>query len=249
MTDDLVADERALRDPASSEATLLEAGRRQQAAYRALGRHPEWDPVTRTRIPADLLHAYDRNVDARRQFTTMGDGRPPQENLPSWRIDAPLPADQLLTYYKDAEAATGVSWTYLASINLVETGLGRIVGLSYAGAQGPMQFMPATWAAYGLGGDINAPRDSIMAAANYLRANGFVDGDIRGAVWHYNHSDNYVQAVVDYAEILAAEPAVFAGYYRWEIYYFTAAGDVLLPVGYLAPEPIPVTDYLATHPQ
>ena len=46
----LVADEQALRDPSSSEAVLMAAARRQQAAYRALGRHPEWDPIARPRI-------------------------------------------------------------------------------------------------------------------------------------------------------------------------------------------------------
>ena len=31
-----------------------------------------------------------------------------------------------------------------------------------------MQFMPATWAAYGLGGDVQNERDAILGAANYL---------------------------------------------------------------------------------
>ncbi len=34
-------------------------------------------------------------------------------------------------------------WYYLAAINLIETRMGRIDGLSTAGAQGPMQFLPA----------------------------------------------------------------------------------------------------------
>ena len=71
LADDLVADEHALRDPSSSEAVLMAAARRQQAAYRALGRHPEWDPIARPRIPPSLLEIYDRNVDARRQLTAM----------------------------------------------------------------------------------------------------------------------------------------------------------------------------------
>src|SRR5690242_7079237 len=66
LADDLVADERVLRDPSSSEAVLAEAARGQQAAYRVLGRHPEWDTVARARIPASLLDVYDRNIDARR---------------------------------------------------------------------------------------------------------------------------------------------------------------------------------------
>ncbi len=247
LADDLVRDERTIRDPSVSEETLAAAARRQQAAYRALGRHPEWDPVTRPRIPADLLAAYDRNVDARRQFTAMVGGDP-KDVLPAWRIDPPAPADDLLSYYREAEAKTGVGWSYLAAINLVETGLGRIVGLSYAGAQGPMQFLPSTFAAYGDGGDINSAHDSIVAAGRYLAANGFAD-DREHALFRYNHSNEYVQAVIDYAIVLAGDPAAFAGYYRWEIYYYTVAGDVLLPVGYLAPDPIPVADYLASHPQ
>jgi hypothetical protein len=58
-----------------------------------------------------------------------------------------------------------------------------------------------------------------------------------------------VRAVDEYAAVLAADPATFAGYYRWDVYYFTIAGDVLLPIGYAATSPIPVRDYLATHPQ
>ena len=247
LADDLVHDERTIRDPSASEADLVAAARRQQAAYRALGRHPEWDDITRPRIPADLLAVYDRNVDARRQFTAMVGGDP-KDLLPAWRIDAPAPADELLAYYREAERKTGVGWSYLAAINLVETGLGRIVGLSYAGAQGPMQFLPSTFAAYGDGGDINSAHDSIVAAGRYLAANGFAD-DREHALFRYNNSNEYVQAVIDYATVLADDPAAFAGYYRWEIYYFTVAGDVLLPVGYLAPDPIPVADYLMSHPQ
>ena len=74
LADDLVADQQALRDPSSSEAVLVAAARRQQAAYRALGRHPEWDPIARPRIPPSLLETYDRNVDARRQLTAMSKG-------------------------------------------------------------------------------------------------------------------------------------------------------------------------------
>jgi hypothetical protein len=58
-----------------------------------------------------------------------------------------------------------------------------------------------------------------------------------------------VQAVNDYAAVLAADPAAFAGYYRWDVYYYSTAGDVLLPVGYAATSPILIGDYLATHPQ
>lgn len=58
-----------------------------------------------------------------------------------------------------------------------------------------------------------------------------------------------MRAVNDFAAVLAEDPAAFGGYYRWDVYYNTTAGDVLLPVGYLETSPIPVGEYLATHPQ
>ena len=212
-----------------------------------VARHPEWDAIARPQIPPSLLYVYDRNVDAHRQLTAMV-ASAPKDTLPASRIDPPAPADELLGYYRKAEAATGVGWNYLAAINLVETGLGRIAGVSHAGAQGPMQFLPSTFAVYGDGGDILSPHDSIMAAGRYLAANGFAD-DHDHAIFRYNNSNPYVRAINDYAAVLATDPAAFAGYHRWDIYYHTTAGDVLLPVGYVATSPIPVTDYLASHPQ
>jgi soluble lytic murein transglycosylase-like protein len=245
LADDLVADQQALRDPSSSEAVLMAAAGRQQAAYRALGRHPEWDPIARPRIPLLLVEIYDRNVDARRQLTAMSEGQA-KETLPAWRIDQPTPVHELRGYYREAESVSGVGWTYLAAINMIESGFGRIAGVSTAGAQGPMQFLPSTFAAYGADGEILSPHDSIMAAGRYLAVNGFAD-DRDYALYRYNNSNQYVQAVNDYAAVLAADPATFAGYYRWEVYYNTTAGDVRLPIGYSAASPIPVADYLATH--
>ena len=245
LADDLVADEQALRDPSTSEAALEAAAHRQQAAYRAIGRHSEWDAITRPRIPPPLLEIYDRNVDARRQLAAMAYIK---DTVPPWRIVPPAPADELLGYYRDAEAASGVGWNYLAAINLIETRFGSIDGVSTAGAQGPMQFLPATFIAYSDGGDIHSPRDSIMAAGRYLAANGFAN-DRDHAIFRYNNAAQYVRAVDDYAALLAADPAAFAGYYRWDTYYYTTAGDVLLPIGYASTSPIPVDDYLATHPQ
>jgi membrane-bound lytic murein transglycosylase B len=245
LADDLVADEQALRNPSTTEPSLVAAAHRQQAAYRILGRHPEWDALTRARVPPPLREVFDRNVDARRQLTAMAH---PKDTLPAWRIDPPAPAEELLADYRAAEASSGVGWNYLAAINLIETRLGSINGVSTAGAQGPMQFLPATFDAYGAGGDIHSPHDSIMAAGRFLAANGFAN-DRDQAIYHYNHADEYVQAVSDYAAVLAADPAAFAGYYRWDVYYYSTAGDVLLPIGYTANSPVPVSDYLASHPQ
>lgn len=245
LADDLVADERALRDPGTPDAALTAAARREQAAYRAIGRHPEWDATTRGRIPPELTDVYDRNVDARRQLTAL---TPVRETLPAWRIEPPAPADELMSYYHQAEAESGVGWNYLAAINLVETRFGSIVGASTAGAQGPMQFLPSTFAGYGQGGDIRSPHDSILAAGRYLAANGFAT-DRDHAIYGYNHANQYVRAVDDYAALIAADPATFGAFYRWDVYCLTTAGDVLLPIGYDASSPIPAADYVAAHPQ
>ncbi|MFV8051027.1 lytic murein transglycosylase [Mycobacterium sp. 48b] len=245
LADDLVADERALRDPATPDAALTQAARRQQVAYRAIGRHPEWDTIIRPRIPAELVAFYDRNVDARRQLATLAE---PKDTLPAWRISSPPPPEVLLSAYRDAEAASGVGWSHLAAINLIETHFGSVTGDSSAGAQGPMQFMPSTFAAYGMGGDIHSPRDSIMAAGNYLAANGFAN-DPDHALFRYNNADAYVRAVNDYAAAMTADPAAFGAFYRWDVYYVSTAGDVLLPIGYAAESRIPVGEYLTAHPQ
>jgi len=249
LAQQLSADEATIRDLGTAGPELEAAARRAQLAYRMLGRHPEMDSTVLPLIPAELQLGVTKNIDARRRFVHMALDTETRDTLPAWRIEAPAPAEELLAYYHEAEQASGVGWSYLAAINLVETGLGRIRGTSTAGAQGPMQFLPSTWAAYGAGGDIDSPHDAILGAARYLAANGFADGNVAGSLRRYNNSDDYVAAVQDYAEALAAEPATFPAYRAWEIYYFTTAGDVLLPVGYAQSERIPVADYLATHPQ
>ena len=156
-----------------------------------------------------------------------------KDTVPAWRIVPPAPADELMAYYREAEAASGVGWNYLAAINLIETRFGSIEGTSTAGAQGPMQFLPSTFEAYGNGGDIYSPRDSIMAAGRTLPRMTLRMTAI-APIFRYNNADRYVRAVNDYAAVLAADPGAFAGYYRWDVYYRTTAGDVLLPIGYVS---------------
>ena len=124
-----------------------------------------------------------------------------------------------------------MEWEVLAAINLVETGLGRIHADSVAGAQGPMQFMPATWARWG-NGDVQDPHHAIYGAARYLAASGAAEGRLTDALWAYNHDDRYVRAVNLYAGLLRRTPLLFRGLYHWQVYYRSAAGDLLLPEGY-----------------
>ena len=246
--DQLAAAEVTIRDPHASSAQLDAAAHIQQLAYRRLGRRPELYDLVIGRAPLDLRTAVAHNLYARHELALIP-GPPLKDTVPAWRILAPAPQQELLDDYHAAEAQFGVGWNYLAAVNLVESAMGRIQGLSTAGAQGPMQFMPSTWDSYGGGGDIDSPHDSIMAAARYLAHNGFADGNVDGALFTYNNSQHYVDAVKDVAAVLADDSIAYRSYYRWEVFYATTLGDVHLPVGFETPEPIPVADYLATHPQ
>lgn len=228
---DVVEAEDAIHRAGIAADALALAARRQQVAYRAIAAHPEWDGDVHARVPPRLHTALDANVEAARQLRALTKPRP---TLPPWHIVAPAPRDELLAYYHEADTATGVPWAYLAAIHLVETRMGRIRGDSTAGARGPMQFLPSTWAAYGNGGDIESNHDAIFTAARYLKANG-APGDMAKAVWNYNHSDRYVQAVTLYARRMLADPAAYAAYWQWDVYYRLASGDVLLPVGWTGP--------------
>jgi len=224
----MVSAERAVRDQSVTGADLAWFGHLQQLTYRRLAATPELRDTVLAEMPSDLKTAATANADATADLRATV---VPGPDLPSaWRIVEPAPLEDLARYYREAEAEFGVPWSYLAAIHLVETRMGRIRGTSTAGAQGPMQFIPATWARYG-DGDINSDRDSIRAAARYLRANG-APANMANALFRYNQSQRYVRAVTAYAEVMRADPDAYRGYYQWQVYYLTTRGDILLPVGY-----------------
>ena len=232
--------EQTVRDPSSGELAVAQAGLAQQVAYRQLGAHPEWDAPVADALPDALRSVAQLQADARRQFRGMHSKL--SSTLPAWKIVRPEAVDVLLDAYRDAEAEFGIPWQYLAAINLVETGMGRIRGTSIAGAQGPMQFMPGTWEEYGGGGDINDTHDAIRAAGRYLAANNGAN-DIANALYRYNNSNRYVAGVQIYANLIAENPQAFLGFYHWGVWYLTDQGEVYLPVGYEQNEPIPVAEY------
>ncbi len=241
------AAESAIDDPRTSPDMLVRAGHLQQLAYRVLGNRPEWDDRVLKAMPPKWKPVVRGNVASRREFRSMFSTF--SDTLPAWRIVEPLPAAELKRYYREAERRFDVDWEYLAAINLVETGMGRIQGLSVAGAQGPMQFIPTTWAAYGKG-DINDPRDAILGAGRYLAANGFAKpGGKPGALFRYNNHTAYVRGVTAIAEQMKLRPRAYLGYHGWRIYYLSTFGDVLLPEGYESPQRVRVKRYLAQNPQ
>lgn len=116
---------------------------------------------------------------------------------------APVPADYKSRYVA-AGKKYGLPWELLAGVGMIETRHGANVAVSSAGAQGPMQFMPGTWSAYGVDGDgdgrkdVNDPDDAVPAAASYLVASG-AKTDPRKALFAYNRADWYVGDVLTYA--------------------------------------------------
>ena len=119
----------------------------------------------------------------------------------------PIPPDIHALYVAAAEKFD-LPWTLLAGIGMAETAHGRIRATSSAGAQGLMQFMPATWDIYGVDGngdgraDILNDADSTMSAANYLTGTGVHNGTdgVRDALFAYNRAHWYVNDVLHYAQ-------------------------------------------------
>jgi hypothetical protein len=114
----------------------------------------------------------------------------------------------MLALYQQAAAlrCPGLPWPVLAAVGRVESDHGRNAGTSSAGARGPMQFMPGTWAAYGIDADgdgiadILNPVDAVHSAARYLCANGGGHpATLRNALWHYNRAEWYVDLVLEHA--------------------------------------------------
>ena len=243
----LAAVEQALRDPATPAEALPDLGHQQQVIYRVLSTDQPRSQQVVNALPPRWRSVAERHLAARREFVRMSRGRGPTM-LPAWRIIQPEPAANLLSYYRKAEAATGIEWEVLAAVNLVETGMGRIDGVSVANAQGPMQFLPTTWAEAGIGaGNIRDPHDAIQAAARYLVRRGGLQ-DIRRGLWGYNNSDYYGRAVLLYASLMREDPAAYTGLYHWEIHFNAAAGDLWLPVGYNQPQRISVQKHLQANP-
>jgi soluble lytic murein transglycosylase-like protein len=131
----------------------------------------------------------------------LGDPTPHVTEVPSPLLENFAIPPFLLPIYQAAGTQYDVPWQLLAAINEIETNYGRNLNVSSAGALGWMQFMPSTWAAYGVDANLDGqrdpfnPADAIFAAARYLHAAGASDSLTR-AIFAYNHADWYVQSVL-----------------------------------------------------
>jgi membrane-bound lytic murein transglycosylase B len=192
----------------------------EQRIYRLLARNDALARATLRRLPNGLVPAVRDVIAAHRELFRI---TPPI----SARAIRTGPAEQrsaLLSYYREGERRFNVSWRLLAAVNFVESAFNKLRSRSAAGAQGPMQFMPATWRVYGLGGDVHDPHDAILGAANYLHASG-APRDVRRALHAYNPSAAYVDAVLRYARRIGADRRAFYELYCWQVFVRTPRGD------------------------
>jgi len=195
----------------------------EQRAYRLLAREPRLADATLRRLPSRTRAEARDSVAALRGLFSLSS--PTDEKR--FRVAPAKPPGVLYGYYRAAERRFGVRWTMLAAVNMVETNFGRLRNVSSAGAIGPMQFIPATWRAYGLGGDIRDPRDAILGAANYLHASGAPARPAQ-ALYSYNPSRLYVAAVQRWARRMALRPATYYAYWSQTTFVRTTRGDVQL---------------------
>ena len=192
----------------------------QQRILRLMSARRRLGDATLERLPRDVRGDARATVLARRDLAAIP--RSPGR-LPRVRVAKAAPAAALRRSYGEAQRRFGIDWSVLAAINFVESAFGRIRSASEAGARGPMQFLPSTWRQYGMGGDIDDPRDAILGAANYLHRAG-ASRDLDRALFAYNHSTRYVRAVRRFAGRMHADERTFLSYYAWQVYVRTPVG-------------------------
>ena len=204
--------------PAPDDVVLLALY--QQRIYRALAANEMLSRATIRLLPRALARAAADLVAAHRELYRL---TPPLKTH-KIKVGPAPPASVLLSAYREAQRRFDVPWNVLAAVNFVESKFGKLRNASAAGAQGPMQFMPATWRRYGLGGNVKDAHDAILGAANYLHASG-APRDLRLALHHYNPSRWYVDAVLRYARRIAIDRTMFFDFYNWQVFVKTAGGD------------------------
>jgi membrane-bound lytic murein transglycosylase B len=179
-------------------------------------------PALTRRVLAHLPARVARDVaDDVMAYRSLARLTPPQP-LSRFRVGAAAPATRLRTWYGEAQRRTAVPWQVLAAVNYVESDFGRLREASVAGAQGPMQFVPSTWATYGRG-DVHDPHAAILGAARFLRAAGAAV-DLRRALYRYNPSWGYVDAIDRLAGRIRRDPAAYLVFYARRLIVRTPEG-------------------------
>ncbi|HEX2232244.1 MAG TPA: lytic transglycosylase domain-containing protein [Thermoleophilaceae bacterium] len=215
--DSWLSDPETKAGPTPPEVTLRALY--QQRLYLFVTERPRLAASVLRRLRGEVAAEARDILSARRSLKRL---TPPTRRR-RFRTAEPLPAATLLRYYRKAQRRFGVAWPVLAAVNFVETAFNRIRNSSTAGAQGPMQFIPSTWRAYGMGGDVRDPHDAILGAANYLRASG-APRDYRRALYAYNPSLDYVNAVLRYVRRIRSDRRAYYAFHAWQLYVRTPSG-------------------------
>jgi len=163
--------------------------------------------IAAPKLSLDTLTADVREAFGAKAHITVTRAAPVDQSLASSYATTTIPATYLDLYRRAAVTCPGLPWTVLAGIGTVETGNGTNVHKSTAGAIGPMQFIPSTWAMYGYDADgngkadIHNPTDAVFSAARYLCAAGAGRGgqSLDNAIFSYNHAWWYVREVITIA--------------------------------------------------
>ena len=157
---------------------------------------------------------------------------------PSPAAIASIPPAMLSLYQSATESACpSLPWQIVAAIGTVESDNGTssapgvASGANYAGAEGVMQFEPASFAEYAEpvppGGAAPPspydPTDAVWAAVRMLCANGANSGEVEPAIFAYNHSVTYVDDVWGIAVSYGMAPDASVGA------VFTSAAPAGLP--------------------
>lgn len=127
---------------------------------------------TNTPVPtAETL----KNIDNTQSQVTITPSLSPTADMSNPQgVQTGSPIGNFASVYLEAGTKYKIPWQILYAMHKVESGLRDGPVDSGAGPQGPMQFLPSTWAIHGVDGngdghsDINSAPDAIHAAANYL---------------------------------------------------------------------------------
>ena len=165
--------------------------------------------ITKLRREVRAVVGHGAKVVILRQQTPAANNTPPATSANT----ANRPTTYVQLFQESAAIyCPGLPWTVLAAIGQIESGDGANMGPSSAGALGPMQFMPSTWAEWGTSTpwapgppNVMNPFDAVPSAARYLcAAGGSTTTGLPGAIFAYNHAQWYVNEVLGLAKEYAS---------------------------------------------
>jgi hypothetical protein len=203
---------------------LLLEGLHEQRIYRTIAGDKKLARRVQRHLHGSVAAATHANLRASHDLRSLVT---PRKHAPKFKLAKPDAPGRLRRYYKAGQRRFGIKWQILAALNFVESKFGRVLGPSSSGAEGPMQFLPSTWKQYGNGGNIWDPHDSIIAAARYLHASGG-PRDMHDALYAYNRSRAYVDAILTYARRMETKTINYYDYWLWQAFAITTHGDVQL---------------------